>query len=192
MTQQLIRNPSQSAAGRKPDGTPMSEGPLSKKDLLLRSISEQCAARFKSSAMEFSLQGPKCPEEAACEMGKDPHAEVKAVSLEMLPLKFDITREAYGTEDAYVVIKTEGPGSFFALHGLVLSGGEKCGISTLALRIPSEIIPEIVEELKGNPGFINEIFHEVVPSAAGISFSIKSRIDILLDRNYFISRLDAE
>ena len=175
-------------------GPPLSEGPVSGKDLVLRSMTERCVARLKSRHLEAAYQGPKCSADAAMahtiDRGRDPEAETKAISLELLPLKFDITREAYGTEDAYVVIKSGEPLSFFALHGLMLKGGENAGISTLALRLPAELLPGIIAELKEDPRFVNDILHSVLPAAPELSFSIKTRIDVIYDRSYFVFRLD--
>jgi hypothetical protein len=193
MTQELIQKPSDTAAAVKPNGSPLSEGPISKKDILLRSISERCVARFKSRPMSAGFQGALCGSEAAFHhsVEKDPDAEAKSISLELMPLKFDISREAYGTEDTYVVMKSAGELSFFALHGIIRKDGEACGVSTLALRLPQELLPEILGQMKADPGFINEILHSVVPQSAALAFSIKTRIDVISDRNYFVFGLNS-
>ena len=195
MAQEVIQNPVGSPARAAVKAEPLSEGPVSRKDALLRSIAEQCVARLKCRALGAAYQGPKCTDEAVIRHVKDgesdPEAETKAIALSLLPLKFDISREAYGTEDTYVVIKSGDSMSFFALHGLMRQGMENAGLSTLALRLPAALIPDIVAELKADPGFVNEIFHAILPEASALSFSISSRIDVIYDRSYFITPLAA-
>ncbi|MEW6035208.1 MAG: hypothetical protein AB1529_01215 [Candidatus Micrarchaeota archaeon] len=186
MSHGLVQTRVDTARGRAAPRSPISEGPVTK-DLLLRSVCDESVGMMKCRAVALEVQGGNAPEAAirAHLCGpREPEQEAKAVSMELLILKFDITREALGTGDPFVMAKSGGDTSFFAIHGLMLQGEEGCGAGTLALRMPERLLGQMAERLMEDPNFANELLHSVFEGAAarGLTFSIKTRVDILFDR----------
>ncbi|MEW6722160.1 MAG: hypothetical protein AB1324_02775 [Candidatus Micrarchaeota archaeon] len=188
MSFEFLPKPTGIAAREKALPGPESEGPRGSRDLVLRAVAERCVARLRNTALSSAYSGPRCAPEALehHSAGHDPEAETRAISLELLPLKFDITREAYGTGDPYVVMKSGGELSFFALHGMLRSGESTLGIATLAMRLPEELLHDLLREMKDDPAAINSVLHTVFPGARGFAFSITRRIDVIFDRSYLV------
>ncbi|HSB47368.1 MAG TPA: hypothetical protein VLD37_05110 [Candidatus Bilamarchaeum sp.] len=194
MAQELLHNPRETTAKGKANGAPLVEEPVSGREMLLRSLSEMSVARFKGRAFSAGFQGGRCSDELALHHAheRDPEAEAKAVSLELMPLKFDISREAYGTGDSYAILRSSGALSFLAFHGIMRDGDETCGLATLALRLPQEMLADALAELKADPRFMNDVLHRIVPESLGLEFSIKTRIDVVYDRSYFVFHLQED
>jgi hypothetical protein len=197
MSQAIVQTRADAVKGRPAPKAPISEGLVTEKALLLRAICDESVGMMKCRLVALTVQGGNAPEAAIrkhLEGPREPDEEAKAVSLELLALKFDITREALGTGDPFVIIKSGGETSFFAIHGLMLEGEEQCGSGTLILRMPASLPERLVGQIMEDPRFVNEILRSVFEKAGeiGLSFSIRKRTDIIFDRRYLHSSIESQ